>query len=752
MTNTRTTNPTQSARSGRTAKQRFTRRVIWLFVTLLVAGTIAVPAAYVILPHVRRWEQIRNLTSPDLKTREYAMAYVATLADDDPRVLDGAISQLGVEDRDNFLHIVRSLDHAGKWRHPPVPADPWLRWIEMLSKADDDENARIIAAQKLADAPDLAGDPRTLEALKRLLKDPQPDVRYNALVSAAELAGKSKATGRETLVNLFAPITSDSEDEIARQAWLFLGLLREAGAVGYEDKQLRDPLIGQAIIWAQLRSRPDQPSLALDALESRIVGAESSEPQPDDAADDPATSSPPAFDPQLQAMAVYALQFTEDEHAEEAVAAIYPADHPFLADWKMTSDDLLIWRAALVAPYREQWQHDLETLRRSRMAQQIAMHDSMPAILRARYSKIGPYVATFEEAQSHFAIDPLMSLAWSEGVLQLDQTRPIHLRANAYKVMPPMVRLFATAAAESPDPLWIRDLFGQDQATLRDLACVVAADRFTDDQLDALVLDLLGDYNDNAKMAGGILAGLTGKQTDQLIESTLYEDIWSVKQVLRLGLWMQGLEPEMDNLAPALLTREDLPTTTILLAMLEKGRPEALEYLLTPRGDERTLSPFALGLAKRQRFITTQDTSAFADQATEPDAQATAASLDSVERDDNAGPDAAAPAEAQHPAKENETADPVDNADQSADSGKMTAADMLKPAERITLVRLLDELRWWYVLNRYLPEDAPRFDVWGDPLLMQFQVDTLRNWYLLNRPGNNQRAAAANSVAQKDPP
>src|SRR5690606_22175342 len=126
---------------------------------------------------------------------------------------EGAISKLGVDDRDNFLHIVSALDMAGRWQHPPVPADPWLRWLTMLAGAHDETNARIIAAQKLADAPDLAGDARTIVILTRLLADEEQNVRYNALVSAADLAGKTSAETRQNLINLIAPLVHDSEPE-----------------------------------------------------------------------------------------------------------------------------------------------------------------------------------------------------------------------------------------------------------------------------------------------------------------------------------------------------------------------------------------------------------------------------------------------------------------------------------------------------------------------------------------------------------
>ncbi len=47
--------------------------------------------------------------------------------------------------------------------------------------------------------------------------------------------------------------------------------------------------------------------------------------------------------------------------------------------------------------------------------------------------------------------------------------------------------------------------------------------------------------------------------------------------------------------------------------------------------------------------------------------------------------------------------------------------------------RQLDEQRFAVLLQRYVPA-APRFDVWADVRLGQFQVDIMRTWYLVQRP------------------
>ncbi|MEE9213121.1 MAG: hypothetical protein V3U29_10760 [Phycisphaeraceae bacterium] len=212
----------------------------------------------------------------------------------------------------------------------------------------------------------------------------------------------------------------------------------------------------------------------------------------------------------------------------------------------------------------------------------------------------------------------------------------------------PIDALIDTPFDHDATPKSIGDLFAAEQPTVRDLACIVAADRFSDSRNADLIASLLHDYNDDAKMSGAILAGLTGLQRELLNKKIEDEDIWAVRQIMRLGRWMQGPGPdqpnslpffaEMDRQAPNLLTRGDLPATTILLALLHKRHPAALDFLLNPRGE---------------------------------------------------------------------------------------------PA--INLVELFDQHRWWPVVQRYLPDDAPPFWVGADPDLQRFQINVLRNWYLVNR-------------------
>lgn len=49
------------------------------------------------------------------------------------------------------------------------------------------------------------------------------------------------------------------------------------------------------------------------------------------------------------------------------------------------------------------------------------------------------------------------------------------------------------------------------------------------------------------------------------------------------------------------------------------------------------------------------------------------------------------------------------------------------------LAALLEDYGWWRVLDRYLPGDAPRWVPTDTPIAQRYQIDLLRDWYLINR-------------------
>jgi hypothetical protein len=621
-------------------------RVRWLIASVLLVLTAVVPLSFVVLPRVYRAMMIARLTSDNPAQREAALNFVVQRAGGDPAVFQGAVGRLDVPDEGNFIQIVLALDRANMWQRGPIPDDAWLRWLGVLAR-DPDLESRILAAQFLANLPDLAADPRVADALQHLIEDDSAEVRLNAMTAAGELAGAAAVThgleARRPFERMIAALRSDPAPKTARHAWIILGLLNPVSGLTAEwDKH--PPEVAEAILWAALVTNPDRPAPAIAALQSESA------------------------DPGVRRMAAYVLHLSAQPEATRALRDAL--DHALTDPAK--ADARLVWRILLAMPPApaDAQAGDPGTIAAIEKTFPRTGKDedaAMPLRLAAAH-RAGPWLAAHPDASfwndPAFG-DPLFKLAALEGArlpgagATLPGATLPGVDLAVAEDAPPLVRLAAVAAAREPTPDGLRGLFQSDVSTLRDLACVVAADRFSKDQNGALAGTLLKRFDDESKMSGAILAGLTGVRPTGVIRDPLRpnepgktidlleyraenEPTWAVKQVINLGLWMQGRPTtetgDTATLAEGLLTRDDVPRTTVLLAMLHVHRAEALDFLFNPRGQPT-----------------------------------------------------------------------------------------------VDLAELFDQLRWWRALGRDLPADAPPFWAWADPDLEAFQVEVLRDWYLVNR-------------------
>ncbi len=585
----------------------------WVIASVFITSTLTVLLAWPIIPRLKKRVLLNQLTAPDLTAREQALSYVVGHAQNDPAVLQAAIRHLDIPDQSNFLQLVNALDRAGQWRRPPIPDTAWLRWIAIMGN-DPSAEAKIMATQLVADLSSLADHPLLADLLKQWFDDANPDVRYNALIAAAELAGIAR--NRHSYETLIAAATGDQESEIARHAWILLGLLDPSSGISADWRGQR-PEVAAAILWATTRTNPDHPQPAIEAVTDASV------------------------EPAIRAAAVYALHQSDSPTARDALIDLIPPS----VDQVNDQNQPLIWRAILSLNVQNVRSNDraqtaIEAFLASALSADLEDPRLAPLILSAtlRVPRWGgqDLVNVLHSNTQTLLDEPLVTLAVLEG---LEQGR------TAIQIpdpMPDLLRWAAVAVMKNPSPADLRYVFASPRPAMRDLACLVAAQRFSPQQNEALAASLLTDFNDDAKCSGAILAGLTGSQPKLLAKKQRHEDIWHVQQVMALGMWMQGQAlpngVDIEQLAPNLLLRPDVPTTTVLLAMLHKGHPAAMDYLLNPKGEER-----------------------------------------------------------------------------------------------LSLTQLFDQSRWWYVLRSYLPPDAPLFWVWGDPDLAQFQVDVLRDWYLLAR-------------------
>jgi len=517
------------------------RRLGWWTLAILVLLGAAVPASYLLRPHVQRWRALDALGSPDVQQRERALNYVIRLAPRDDRVRRGAAAKLDSLNDEHFVQLVAALDTAALWRRGAVGDSAWLRWIAHLGAADDAE-AKIAAAQQLADLHDLAADPRVTGVLAALAGAGDADVRYNALVAAGEL-------GDEPVI---AALAHDDEPVIARHAWMMLGLIDPSSGVTANWRDV-PPDVAAAMLWAVIRTNPRAPLPALEAL----------------------------GDPAKRDAAAYALAFSDTPEAAAALLAILQTPSAMLS----ASNQTLIWRAILAAPQpniapKQRVVPDYTPLEE---AFSVWLMDEGPNAWAEPIALAATYRAGIEGAMRHsddrFYFEKAM-LATVEGQAALGEPW-MHwpLRDNRKS---PLLRVQTIAVSASPDIAHLRDAFASDDAALRDLACVTAVATFPADVLEPEIAKLIGDYDDDAKMSGAILAGMTGLQLDLLTRREAIEDVFRVRVTQRLGLWMAD---RMAMKPGDLLLRDDLPRPTILLAMLHKGEYSALDHLLNPRGE-----------------------------------------------------------------------------------------------------------------------------------------------------------------------
>jgi len=613
--------------------------------SMLIVATLAVPLARIVLPPLHRNLSLNKLTNPDADTRAQGQSYLIRMADRDPKVLAGAIERLDGGDDRVFLELVVTLDQIGHWTKAEVPADAWLRWLAVVAR-DKDPEERVRVVQLLADLPEHAGDDRVIALFEAAIADADAFVRYNALVCVAEMRGapaaKPVTASYDTMIQKLA---ADAKPMVARHALLFLGLLGQKKTI---ERNVRDENPGylEALFWhVTVTGAVDGSTLGVSLFDKRI-------------------------DPTTRAMAAYSLGLIGSIEARDALISLLDQGPRAITD----DNQVAFWRAILALPLAPKPKPaPPDSLAPPPDPGYAALVRFLAKCNREDYENVSlrPLIlaclfrdrrllidAAIKQSDIvTIADDPVAWLACIEGVPRaVAQSRGPYM-----KIAPPVaaheqVRLAILRATAEPKPDDFLPLLASDEATVRDQACIIAAQRLSKDQVAGLVrrllkpLDLKGDpfqpvfrYQDGAKYSAAILAGLTGVESNLLERmASDFADRTGVIEIVQLGLWMQGQPiakvPDMRTKARQLLMRTDLPASTVLLALLHQRDPLALEHLLTPRGDQNP-----------------------------------------------------------------------------------------------KLLTLLDEQRWWHVLEHFLPKDAPRLWVWADNDLARFQLDLLRNWHVLHR-------------------
>lgn len=204
---------------------RFTQylpRWQWLAFSLTVTAIGVVLILLFTAPQLYRWHMMGKIDSSDSAEQMRALNFIAHRIREDPAVYTDTMVLLKTSPQSQFVKLVGVLDQLRMWDREFIPPGPWLRRIELIAEQPDVE-ARILAAQLLAELPDLADDPRVLALLSILMQHEDPAVRLNTLVAAAQLA--PAADDVKPYRRLIAEASDDANQAIAYHAWILRGLL-----------------------------------------------------------------------------------------------------------------------------------------------------------------------------------------------------------------------------------------------------------------------------------------------------------------------------------------------------------------------------------------------------------------------------------------------------------------------------------------------------------------------------------------------
>ena len=153
--------------------------------------------------------------------------------------------------------------------------------------------------------------------------------------------------------------------------------------------------------------------------------------------------------------------------------------------------------------------------------------------------------------------------------------------------MPDLIRLQSVRVSTTAEPDDLLRVFESDQPTTRDLACLIALQRFTPEQCRELAKQLAASFVDNQRMAGAILGGMVPPDDDLLRFMHIRAEQggnWVMAQHYHLGLMLQG--ESVEGFDPVmLLANQKMPRTTVTMVLMHMGRLEGVDWLLNPLGE-----------------------------------------------------------------------------------------------------------------------------------------------------------------------
>ncbi len=525
-----------------------------------------------------------------------------------------------------LLAAVDLLDARLLWSRELVPQDKWIAWLAILAQSAS-ELSQYKSARMLGELPDAVDQPVISELLQKLTQSPHDAVRAQCLLASAGYAAIAKeATDYEQII---FTLGQDANKIIARRAWMIVGHLKPFSGFAVNWKEA-DPFVAEAMLWASVKTNPEDPTPAFEAYASSGVAA----------------------------LGLHALGSSEQEQTLDQLEFELLSTRKTLAMWRIlcvlaqtfrphadTRDwvrEQLLWNRREptgVDPNTPAWNwqdtpglmlageyyaypgHTKDKLENEfEAARQLADLEGVARLPKDRRS-----------GYTHFGRDetpPLRVIAGAAGLSVVLEKRELTrvLRDNPDLLPLTTTYLIGLAPQQNPQQsVSIETLIRSNEPALLVAAALAAGIR---DQNLSLIAGVTADFlrkhpdltdDQLHAMTDAELANLGLKRVDAI--KALLEAAEAAPpsanrsdeaKLLKLALWMRGdLGEDFTPTAEAMLFDKDLPTSTVLMCLLHMKRPIALDYLL---GDRVSPPPdlHALLVQERwwhvfRRFVDTSD-------------------------------------------------------------------------------------------------------------------------------------------------
>ena len=501
------------------------------------------------------------------------------------------MATLNPETDAELLQVVDLLDTRLLWSKKWAPLDLWVRWLGVIAVSDS-ELTQAQTAQRLGELPEAADDPRIAASLGQLAGSKYDTVRnivLNVLAGYAAIA--EDPTEYEQLI---FKLGEDENTIIARRAWMIVGHLDPFSGFAVKWKDA-DPVVAEAMLWASVKTDPENDKPAIDALKTEGYEAAGAL-----ALNEWRRPQVPVSDADVLFQTLIKGANTQDEMVDA---------------WRciLASKDYINAEASVIDPYgfgpvKDQKLAHLHLAGRwvaAALTPKFDAEDPLSgALLTAHLEGLFDHGGNGGNAIKLLEVDPdwptfVRLLIAAHGVEGVDLDR---LVGELPLSEPALLDLFTIALTYADNDVidrFIRSAHPQ-MVTMAALASSMKGYRpqlikginaaFLRSNPDLDVEALRSKSDEELTKLGLSRIDALAPLLDAAEAAPPSANRAGEAKLLKLALWMRGdLGDDFTPTAEAMLFDEEVPTSTVLMSLLHRKRPVALDYLfgdlVTPRPD-----------------------------------------------------------------------------------------------------------------------------------------------------------------------